>query len=524
VVTSQSTIDPVKILVGLLIAIYVLLALIAGPDIGWDFKNYHYYVGHRFWSGDVDRNIFPTQVQGWFNPLPDALFVGLIENVQPLVAIAVVAFLQSLIIPLLFMLLWQVTKHSGTHRLLIPNQILVGMSLVFGASGTMTLSEVGTSFSDLLISVPLLAALGALGQYATSKPSKKSFHLLLLAGFCFGFAVGLKLTFIILAPGLFAACFCLGGSLKIHMQRLILLACGAALGLAISDGYWLWHLWKMTGNPFFPAMEGLFHSDWIGSGSNLLDNRFRASSLKDILSFPLKITLGQHPGAEVTYYDLRFVIAYALAPIAFYLAVRRRLTDWPLALMVFFYINLVVWLMVFGIMRYAVPLEILSSIVLLLVVKAIPFPNYRVHLMAAITLLMLWSLQPARWMPTVAWSSVQPTNWFGVTLPEALRQSQHMFLMLSGEPTSYVIPHFPPDAIFVRMEGNLNPAPGSILYEKRRAAIAEHHGSFLTLGPTPPNTSQQDLLATYRLIRTNEPCLLVTSHLDTLYACIMKMK
>src|SRR5690349_8586232 len=65
----------------------------------------------------------------------------------------------------------------------------VGASVLMAAFGPMTLSEVGTSFADILTSIPIIAALVLI-----LTGSERADSRIVLAGLLLGAAVGLKLT------------------------------------------------------------------------------------------------------------------------------------------------------------------------------------------------------------------------------------------------------------------------------------------------------------------------------------------
>lgn len=507
----------------LLIVVSVTIAVFGGPDLGFDIKNYHYYIGYAWLHGGFEHNLFPAQMQNWFNLLLDGLTVFLIENLRPILVTAFLACLQSLNIPLLYMLI----KQSSTTQLKDLLQHAAGMTrgavLVIGSMGAMTVSELGTSFGDSLLTALLLGSLVCMG-FAFKEKSKKSAKpitfWLMLSGLSFGLAVGLKLTMAIFALG-FLPCFyliTLDITKKIKCMTWFFIA--ALAGLSLTDGFWLWHIWQLTGNPLFPAMNGLFHSNWIAGSVNLLDDRFLPQSLMDGITFPIRSAVGQHPGAEVPYYDLRFVALLCLLPIFIYQMARGRHQPWQLALSLFFYIGFVVWLTLFGIMRYAVPLEFLSGIVLLVITGTFLKPRYLSIVFGFAAIVFCLTTQVPSWGAHLDWNSgKQKSNWFGVDVPYNLHEQNQMFLMLTGEPLSFVIPFFPQDSQFVRMESNLKTPPGTLLYEKRRQAVANHTGPLLTLSPIMMTLDQQSMLASYGLLRANLGCTSLPTNTVTLYAC-----
>jgi hypothetical protein len=112
-------------------------------------------------------------------------------------------------------------------------------------------------------------------------------------------------------------------------------------------------------------------------------------------------------------------------------------------------------------------------------------------------------------------------NWFAVEAPLQLAQPNEMFLMLGGDPTSYVIPFFPKDSHFVRMEANLNPSPDTLLYKKRKEAVIGHQGALFSYGLQEPTQAQQTMLAAYGLRRDGSSCIPLQTNIETLTFCAL---
>ncbi len=98
----------------------------------------------------------------------------------------------------------------------------IGAAILIAAVGPMTLSEVGTSFSDILTALPIVAGciliLSAEGRHGRY----------LLAGLLIGAAVGLKLTNVVYALGAAAAALAAGRPL----MATLCLGVGGAVGAA----------------------------------------------------------------------------------------------------------------------------------------------------------------------------------------------------------------------------------------------------------------------------------------------------
>ncbi len=490
---------PHALLVGTLMLFFIATAIAAGPDFSWDLQNYHFYAGTKFLHGGYDQNLFPSQIQSWFNPVLDGFTVFLMENMPPLLVAATLALLQSLNLPLLAILTKQICAVSFPDMSGTQIHIIRAASLIIGATGSMTLSEIGASNGDLLVFIPILCGLIAL--------NKQHF---ILSGFTLGLAAGLKLTAAIYAPAFVVYLLCQN---RPTIRIFIFFAIGILTSFLLTDGFWLWKLASETGNPFFPAFNHLFHSPWIGD-TTTLDDRFQARSFIDALTFPFRIALHQHPGAEIPYYDLRLVAIAILIPFAFFKSTRQKN-----ALILFFIISYATWIALFGIMRYIIGLEILSGLALILLCRIIP-ARHRIIVIACLTFLLCLTNRTPSWSGNAQWiQAEQGNNWFNVQVPPELQAQDAMFLMLSDAPMAYVIPFFNPHAIFVRLQSNIDPQPGTLLDTRRTETIAAHNGTFWTIAPTLPTETHLQLLATHHLHLRAQPCLAIPTVTAVFAAC-----
>ncbi|MEA2863761.1 MAG: hypothetical protein QOC84_1717 [Bradyrhizobium sp.] len=227
--------------------------------------------------------------------------------------------------------------------------------MLIAASGPMTLSEVGTSFSDILTALPVLAGFTL---------ALRERHL--LAGLLLGAAVGLKLTNIVYALGAAAAVLVAQRPLR----PTISLALGGAIGGVATGGAWSLMLWHETGNPVFPLFNGIFRSGELWPVS-ILDTQFLPRNLWDALAYPIYWMLGDNRGSEYPFRDARFAVAMALFLLCIGKGLTKRtpiFTRGDAQLFVLVGLSYGAWLALFSIQRYAIVLELTCGplIVLLL--------------------------------------------------------------------------------------------------------------------------------------------------------------
>jgi hypothetical protein len=149
-------------------------------------------------------------------------------------------------------------------RVLLPKQASVwpvAAALLIAAVGPMTLSEVGTSFADILTALPVIA--GCTLILCADDGHRQRY---LFAGLLLGAAVGLKLTNVVYAVGAAAAVL----AATRPLLATISLGIGGALGALATGGAWSLMLWQEMGNPIFPLFNGVFQSREV-MPSNIMD-------------------------------------------------------------------------------------------------------------------------------------------------------------------------------------------------------------------------------------------------------------
>src|SRR5690242_623564 len=218
-----------------------LYALHAGEDVNWDWQNYHDYAGFALLQGRFDVDVAPGGFQSYLNPLVYLLpYLARHGLSAPWWGI-VLGALHGLNLALIY---W--TARNLLGRTESPVGPLA--AVVIAASGPMTLSEVGTSFADILTALPIVAGVALLfaGDDQGQKPGQAPAQArrLVIAGLLIGAATGLKLTNAVFLIGV-------GISLLLMMRPLPALLCfgmGSGLGMLATGGAWAFRLWRDFGS------------------------------------------------------------------------------------------------------------------------------------------------------------------------------------------------------------------------------------------------------------------------------------
>lgn len=478
-------------MLALLVVAFGLWAMSMGQTSNWDLRNYHWYDGWAWLQGRQAQDLAVAQAQTWFNPvLPAALYL-LLSSLKPWLGTFVLGCVQGLnILPL--------------HRIalqLLPETALrqrrwLALAIAFaGATGATQRGELGATFGDNLVSLPLL---GAVALLLTAQALDIRRHA--LAGALLGLAVGLKLTAAPMAAGIALAIPLLAGDTH---QRLRLTLCVGAAALAaflLVHGHWMLELYRQFGNPFFPLFGEAFGGDFVPAGQQR-DDRWLPQGMAQWLAYPLVWATHTQQVSELRFLDLRVPALY-LALLVLPLWWRRARTDSPQPLQLRFVLAAVIagyalWLLLFGYYRYLVVLEMLAPLPVALALLCLRGRAAPVLLISVLLVLTL-ATRPARWGRAPHYGE----QFIEVTLPPRPDYAQALVVFASNDPLAYLAPAFPPSTQFVRIRGNLMgpPQPEWALDREARRRLQAHTGPLYLIvvdlaDPLLPETLQrQDLV------------------------------
>jgi hypothetical protein len=440
------------IVTALSLALGGVYAVHVGQDVNWDWQNYHDYDVLALLHDRHSIDVAPAGTQSFLNPIPYVPYYLLRHHLPPIITGAIVGAIQSLN----FIIAWALTRRLMPNLSWVPT----AAAMLISASGAMTLSEIGTSFADLLTAIPVLIGLLFL---VTSSPQQK--RVILMGGLFIGSAVGLKLTNAIFAVGALAMIFAGNRPLR----SAIWFGLGSAIGFVITGGAWSFYLWHEFGNPLFPFYNNVFRSP-AGPSWNITDPRYYPHGLIDALSYPFRWIRSGQTTNEVPFRDARFAVIIILAGIAASLtAVGSR---WTLSrresqFLIFFVVSLVTWMVMFSVQRYLVVLEILAGpLIVLLLHQAIPAIGRDVLAGVIAITLALW-VQPSDW-----WH--RPWTDAYVGSPGTAETATPATYFLVERPLAFVIHYLPATSRFYQLaDHDLPILPGTPFDKRIRAGLAE---------------------------------------------------
>jgi hypothetical protein len=477
------------------------VALWLGQDANWDLRNYHFYGPHAWLHDRLDLDVAVAHVATYYNPTLHLPFYWAVLGLEPRLVGFVLGALAGCNVWLGYAIAWRLDAARGG-----AGRAAVAMSLALaGVCGALFISEIGTSFGDNVLSLLVLAAVAlALRAHASLRDEPGGWRHAILPGLLCGAAAGLKLPFAIYGVALAAALLALPRRNRDRVP--LLLACGAGglAGALLTGGWWAREMWLRFGNPVFPYFNEWFGSPWA-SAASYRDPRFLPAGAIETLAFPFHFALTPSQVAEVAFRDLRFPLLY-VAILALFAAcawqagrgwqrgggAAQRVTDSVTMLptpagidpapgrflLVFVVVAFVVWMRMFGIARYLVPLEVLAPLALWCVLQRL-VPQRAGPALAMLLLgVLAATVQPADWQRR-AWSD----DYFDVRAPRVESPARTLVLMAGHEPSAYMIPFMPAGLRFLRVQGYFTGPGGEANATDRlmRERIAAHTGPIQVL-------------------------------------------
>lgn len=232
-----------------------ILSISLGTDRSTDVYNYHIYNPWAFLNNRIGFDLLPADIQSYFNPLLDIPYFLMIKyfNNHPMI----ITFLWGFSYALFLFMIYKISA------LIFKNYCKLGTTIVsiMIASGTvMVVRHIGWLSPDILIGDFALIAL-----YLILKSFGKDYHpkLIFIAGLIAGVATGLKYTAVIFAIPLLVTFLIFFKKFTNTKKSFLLLFAGMVTGFLITDGFWMFILYKEFHNPLFPYFNWLFHSDYI---------------------------------------------------------------------------------------------------------------------------------------------------------------------------------------------------------------------------------------------------------------------
>lgn len=410
------------------------LALYLGQDNTWDARDYHFYNGYAALQGRLMWDFAPAMIQTYLNPVFDVVNYLLISNFNASwvgIAHGALTGITLYCVFLIAELVFQTTTFQ--HKI-----FYAFIAILIGATSSDNLATLGLITNDSKVALLVISSLYFYVRYIQSSRLTDLVLASLLVGFCTAF----KLT---------TAIYCIAAVIAFiftcrSLKPLFIVVATISLAFLLGNGYWMVKLYHNFQSPLFPYYNNVFHSPFAPffSGSDKLYYPH------DYLIFPFLV--GFYKTTTVEHLrELRFALVYVL--LILFLC-KQYFTQISVAkeqkfLLTWFVTGYIIWFCMFTIFRYALPLELMSGVVILILLD---YLFHSVKIKSFLILLFLISLLSTT-VPTRFGRLPYQQNYY-FTNPPALPDDSVVFLQ--GAPLAYVIPFFNKTTHFVGATNMIN--------------------------------------------------------------------
>lgn len=455
--------------------LFGLLSMQMRQDNNWDLRNYHFYNPFAWLNGKVGFDLAPAQMQSYFNPTIDVLYYAL----SRVVPAPLVGFVMGAIHGLNFLILLAIGRVLLQHSPHGPQVRLPLLLALAGMLGAGVIAQLGNTMGDNLTALFVLSAVLLVLRGWRDASRGASLGRVLLAGAVMGLGVGLKLTNGVYALALCLALLLIPATGFVRIRAALVFGVGVLGGIAVAAGHWFWKMWTLFGNPLYPQFNTFFHSPMAGP-VGVGDQRWLPQGITEKLVWPFIFALHPQRISEIKLSMIVWPVLYTgFIVLAIMTLVRRRAAHAPVdvversrenALLVFFALSYLIWLNLFSIHRYLIPLELVAPLTVWLLARRL-FPQAMAGKIAAVVILVVFacSLQTKNW-GRVGWAR-QP---FSAVVPAFANPRDSMvFTIHADPPMGWIATFYPRDVAFVSLVAGFE----SPLFAQRiNAMMAERKG------------------------------------------------
>jgi hypothetical protein len=478
-----------------------------GQDAGWDLRNYHWYNPYVLLTGRASLDGAPAGLQTWFAPYIDLVWFGLAQALPAPMVGFIIGAVQSGAFILLFLL----------GALLLPiasaveRHVVALLAAVTGVCGAGAVIEIGTTTNDIAVSLGVLGSLWLVcrgWRMLLGGPRRQALTQVVVAGLPIGLALAAKLTMVPFAIGLTVAFLVAPCPLARRLGLIAGFAAGIAVPTMVLAVPWLVHVWQQTGNPIFPYLNGVFRSPLV-SPRSWWQYRGQPESVTEAVLFPLRF-IGFGPDVTaVPFRDARILAAYALVPplLVATACLERRPVPEPkgdLYLFAAMAVGYVGWMVLFSYYRFALPLEMLSPLMIALAIARLPAGHWPTRVATPLIMIALLATSRATDHGHVPWRN----RFVEVSVPPLARPEASMVLLL-GQPTAYVVPSFPAAVRFLQLRPNFASGddPRVPWHRLMQERIDAHRGDLFAIRETGADpAASRRRLASYGLASVEASC------------------
>jgi hypothetical protein len=502
------------LLAGAMLVAGIFSAFVLKQDVNWDLQNYHFYNAWAFVHQRLGWDIAPAQLQTYRTPLLDLPFYAMVAaDWSP----RLISFVMGLPAGIGAFFLAKILLVLFENMPRKERWLYAAIAFLIGITASGPVSQLGTTLNEwqatVLVMIALWLVLRSLAQGAMS------WRTLVAAGLLCGMASGLKLTAAMYAVGLCAALIIQGPVFWLGFRRAFGFGLAVLAGIGFTLGPWMWTLYTHYGNPLFPYFNDVFRSPWWDEARPFVAP-YGPHTLLDWLTLPLHF-FGPTAAfvSELEFRDLRLALLYVFAVAALIAWVTRQIRGreeivgspalraaWR-ALAVFACVSFVLWISMYSIYRYLLPLELVSGALIVGLLRSLVAPRWLPIATAVVAALAIFTVRYPDW-----WHNEYSQHYFEVKVPPVAARA--VVLLINGTPMAYVLPFFPPDGRFLGANNNFNDPERQNRLEAELAKVAREHDGPLYSLAFPAGAGPQVLRA-HQLRRIDGGCTSIQTNMLT---------
>lgn len=402
--------------------------------------------------------------------------------------------------------------------------LAIFFTLLIGFTGAGSISLLNTTTNDTKMAMLVIIAFYCVLKSLVIK--KQQIFYLFSGAFIIGFCAGCKLPALCFNLALFLA-FLFSQTLdRRHVYLSVGFAIFSAIGFLTINGYWMYHLYMQFQNPIFPLYNNFFHSDYtLPISFNILLAK-QPIYLYHLVFIPFFLAVKNTLTSEVLLSDIRFGLVFILMLFFIIKTMIMSTTksdekNRPISfLFIFFFSGYFLWLIIFFLYRYVLPLELISGLLIVyLCYKLFSSVWIKNSVLAILLIIALTTTHYPVWGAKHA----HDKTYFSLSTIPSLPAKAHV--LLTSVPLAYTIPFFPKDTRFTGMPfliiGISDPTEMQIMSKKYLVEVMK--ATFHQINATPTfilsyeendrfDKKSKKVLSFFNLAANDKHCQLFTTN------------
>lgn len=453
-----------------------------GKPIDYDVGNYEYYSGFGLLHGWRSAIALPGQLETYLDAQLNTVYYFLITHLTARLFVYSVAALQAIPVLLLAFFVFLVGRRS-TGAVVWP--LLAG--LVAGCAAFLAplhIVEMGETSSDVLLATFVYLGAALLYRIVRTTEWRRSWYWHAAgAGVLLGLAGELKFTQAAFSAAVaiaFPAALLVArrttrwsyGRLALLTVAVVVPALAVAAALYVPEAIVLWQRYH---DPFFPLMNGYFHSSYLLPGS--FNPGYAANSLPSLWHHFTGLVIDgerRHNTSGIYLERLRSPLLFfslIVVAVAFVVDLVRRTHADAVFVEISFLLGFLLWAVLFGFYRYLAPLEMASLAVIVLIVFM--HDLYRPLVVVALAAFVALAV-PLSIYATVGAREAFGTSYFGVRAGEFANLKGDGVVFAGKGSLAFLVPDLPADTELVRTGGNLGQVMSDAWWVHVRSVLAHN--------------------------------------------------